>query len=270
MHLRAQAGLLLFFPLLLSIPVRAATIVNADLPGSIQSCITAATCFVSNTSLYDSGTASAFQIQQAGGNGVESNWLIRYTLSPPSGQSRIDPPQNDALGGYLWMLAESTYSAVETDHLFTLFLDKVTPTPFSMFGEYGDLSLIMTTADLVAGSSYRIHGLDVDNESYSYGDLSGDVPLPCLAEGCETQARLNLVQLNYEVSGSDIHLTSFDPLDTRGLVFTQQSSFTCYGDPSCATNDVQSFYVSAVPIPAAAWLFGSGLIGLLGIARHIA
>ncbi|MCP4042838.1 MAG: VPLPA-CTERM sorting domain-containing protein, partial [Gammaproteobacteria bacterium] len=26
--------------------------------------------------------------------------------------------------------------------------------------------------------------------------------------------------------------------------------------------------VSAVPVPAAVWLFGSGLIGLLGVARR--
>jgi len=31
---------------------------------------------------------------------------------------------------------------------------------------------------------------------------------------------------------------------------------------------VRSGDVSAVPVPAAAWLFGSGLIGLLGVARQ--
>lgn len=31
---------------------------------------------------------------------------------------------------------------------------------------------------------------------------------------------------------------------------------------------VQSGDVSAVPVPAAVWLFGSGLIGLIGVARH--
>jgi hypothetical protein len=32
--------------------------------------------------------------------------------------------------------------------------------------------------------------------------------------------------------------------------------------------DDVTFGVSAVPVPAAAWLFGSGLIGLIGIARR--
>ncbi len=31
---------------------------------------------------------------------------------------------------------------------------------------------------------------------------------------------------------------------------------------------VRSGDVSAVPVPAAVWLFGSGLIGLLGLARR--
>ena len=35
----------------------------------------------------------------------------------------------------------------------------------------------------------------------------------------------------------------------------------CYGSNSCST-------VSAVPVPAAVWLFGSGLLGLVGIARR--
>jgi hypothetical protein len=32
-------------------------------------------------------------------------------------------------------------------------------------------------------------------------------------------------------------------------------------------NDITSFSITAVPIPAAVWLFGSGLLGLIGIAR---
>lgn len=32
--------------------------------------------------------------------------------------------------------------------------------------------------------------------------------------------------------------------------------------------DISSFDVTVVPIPAAVWLFGSGLLGLVGVARH--
>lgn len=270
MRLLARVIAPLFLALTFSMTVRAATVTNADLPGSIQACVAATTCFVSNTSTYDSGTASAFQIAQNTGSGLENNWLMRYSLVPPSGQLRLDPPVDDSFSGYLWMLAKDSYSASETAHPFTLYLDKVSPAPFSMFGQSGDLDLFMPTADLVAGSSYRIYGLDGNNNSYDYGNLSGEAPLPCLAEGCESSARLNLVQLTYGDFGSaGIWLTSFNPSDTRGLVFTQRESFPCYGDPSCAVNDVQSFYVSAIPLPGAVWLFGSGLAGLIGMMRRM-
>jgi hypothetical protein len=36
---------------------------------------------------------------------------------------------------------------------------------------------------------------------------------------------------------------------------------------TCA-NDVIEGSVSTVPVPAAAWLFGSGLLGLVGVARR--
>jgi hypothetical protein len=117
MRLLARAVVLMCFPQMFSVTTaKAATITTSDLPDSIQSCITAATCFVSTSSSYDSGTASAFQITQNTGNGYENDWLMRYTLVQPSGQSRINPSQNDNFSGYLWMLARSTYSAAETAH----------------------------------------------------------------------------------------------------------------------------------------------------------
>jgi len=255
----ARAVVLLCFPLMFPVTTtHAATITTSELPGSIQSCVTSATCFVSNTSSYDSGTASAFQITQNTGNGFENDWLMRYALLPPSSG-----------GGYLWLLARSSYSSTETAHPFTLYLDKVSPTPPSMFGQSGDLNLFMPTTDLVAGSSYRTYGLDYNNSSYSYGNLSGNVPVPCVAETCKTHAQLNLVQLTYGDFGSaGIYLTSFNAADARGLVFTQSSSFSGLGDPSLAFNDVQSFYISAVPLPGAVWLFGSGLVGVIGLRRR--
>lgn len=269
MRLLARIGVLLFLSLTFPITTHAATITTSDLPGTIQSCIASATCSVLNTSSYDSGTASAFQITQNTGSGLEQDWLMRYTLVPPSGQSRINPSQNDSFSGYLWILAKSSFSATETAHPFTLYLDKVSPTPFSMFGQSGDLNLFMPTSDVIAGGSYRTYGLDYSNNSYSYGNLTGEVPLPCLSEGCETHAQLNLVQLTYGNFGSaGIYLTSFNASDARGLVFTQSESYPCYGDPSCAVNDMQSFYVSAVPVPGALWLFGSGLLGLIGMMRR--
>ncbi len=38
--------------------------------------------------------------------------------------------------------------------------------------------------------------------------------------------------------------------------------------PSCVDNEFSLAAINAVPVPAAVWLFGSGLIGLVGIARR--
>jgi hypothetical protein len=42
------------------------------------------------------------------------------------------------------------------------------------------------------------------------------------------------------------------------------------GDPCCAGGSLfwDDVSLTAVPVPAAVWLFGSGLIGLIGIARR--
>jgi hypothetical protein len=239
-----------------SVPVRAASVSDSDLPGAIQSCITATTCIVSNTSSYDSGTVSAFQIFQNTGGGYENNWLIRYALVPPSSG-----------GGYLWMLAKNSYSASESAHPFTLYLDKISPTPILYFNDSnqnGALDLFMPSTDLLAGSSYVTVGLDSNSSEYIYGNLSGEAPPFCLTPGCEGSTRLNLVQLTYGDSGSALTLTAFNPLDTRGLVYTQSLYSPC-DTADCTVNDVTSFYISAVPIPGAMWLFGSGLAGLIGL-----
>ena len=41
-----------------------------------------------------------------------------------------------------------------------------------------------------------------------------------------------------------------------------------FSDNAIATATVTTMTVNPVPIPAAVWLFGSGLIGLIGIARR--
>ena len=67
-------------------------------------------------------------------------------------------------------------------------------------------------------------------------------------------------------SFSAISLTGSDKGDTRECLnggCTIQS--TDFGQ---IQNSPGSWTVTAVPVPAALWLFGSGLLGLIGIARH--
>ncbi len=64
--------------------------------------------------------------------------------------------------------------------------------------------------------------------------------------------------------------TEFASNPTRAWVFRFDSGILLTGikDGSGFAWAVRSGDVSAVPVPAAVWLFGSGLIGLLGMARR--
>jgi hypothetical protein len=241
----------------------AAVVLDSELPNSIQSCMASGACFAGPVSVYDSGTAAAFPLSQNLGTATEQNWLMRYTLVPPSAQTRTNPAQTDSLGGYLWMLVKGQYDAAEAGHGVTVFLDKASPSAFGFAGQSGDLSLQLATADLVAGSSYFDAAFTSGNVYASSGNLTGELPPMCLADNCGVHVDLNLLQLSYSDNGSTVAFTGFDPSDVRGLVFGQRSYYQS-GDPSTAVNDVQTFQVSAVPLPAALWLFGPALAGLAG------
>ena len=63
------------------------------------------------------------------------------------------------------------------------------------------------------------------------------------------------------VAGSFNFLSTPDPVDPNGP-FLGAAKFQSTGD------GLQSDWVAAVPVPAAVWLFGSGLLGLIGVARR--
>ena len=56
--------------------------------------------------------------------------------------------------------------------------------------------------------------------------------------------------------------------DNRPNVDDLRNGTVFEDDSISATHPYASFTVSAVPIPAAVWLFGSGLLGLVGMARR--
>ncbi|HHJ14969.1 MAG TPA: hypothetical protein ENJ79_11475 [Gammaproteobacteria bacterium] len=56
-----------------------------------------------------------------------------------------------------------------------------------------------------------------------------------------------------------------DAFDSNNLVFSGSDSFWNNFDGSW---NVASFQVTAVPVPAAVWLFGSGLLGVAGLVRR--
>ena len=90
---------------------------------------------------------------------------------------------------------------------------------------------------------YGTHDIQIDNTQHTYTNTMEDF---AIAAG----------------------LNSFDSVSTMNVrFFTWGSSSSIYGHSRAAVwfDDVT---IDAVPLPAAFWLFGSGAIGLLGIARR--
>jgi hypothetical protein len=81
----------------------------------------------------------------------------------------------------------------------------------------------------------------------SFEGLAGDQPI----------ARLNFT-LSSGVSNSVISLVEGSPLNEWGNL----------NDPYTVTNDYIGATINPVPVPAAFWLFGSGLVGLVGMVRR--
>ncbi|MDH5473491.1 MAG: VPLPA-CTERM sorting domain-containing protein [Gammaproteobacteria bacterium] len=74
----------------------------------------------------------------------------------------------------------------------------------------------------------------------------------------------------YGETGSSVLAFSFDFFANAGTSLLISGSYTDanFLDASMISSTLGSVAVSAVPVPAAVWLFGSGLIGLIGFARR--
>lgn len=251
---------------IISTPVLSASI----FPSEIQTCVSTSIC--SNPALVQQ--APTFSTYSYLDGGV-SKFLFKYSLSPSSSESTNF--STTPLSGAAWLSANATYDLSQERHLFSLYLDGVTPTPTNLWvgdSDGLDVGLSMSTPDLLAGRSFfRMVENQRGGESFLKGDLGthGDQGpifnnhdfVICLAEGCEVGAELNLLNMQYLQSGSTAQLI-INTTDQRGLLYNQ------YRDDAFGFDDTwylsQSYKV--VPIPPAVWLFGSGLLGLIGFARR--
>lgn len=247
-------------------PARSAPI----FPREIQACVTDGVC-TKPVLQFDSPDMVVYEYAE---NTVQKA-LIGYELRKGS----LDFGR--VLGGPIWVSANQFYNLSEERHFFTLHLDQVIPQPGNLWigdSDGLDLGLSLTTTDLLAGGghfhlgerSFSEGGFFLEGDLGTLGDLfqgGGLYPngenhsfLPCLAESCEVGAEFNLINLAYVVSGSQAALT-VDLADDSKLLYSQFIGFE-------GERAFQYYYVKPIPLPPAAWLFGSGLIGLIGIARR--
>jgi len=92
--------------------------------------------------------------------------------------------------------------------------------------------------------------------------------------GINATSTLNHIEINLDTTSPYVPnlgiLTSFSSGIDLGVLDAGLYDVTAnfYVDFLLEHTLVDTFTVSAVPVPAAAWLFGSGLIGLVGFARR--
>ena len=96
--------------------------------------------------------------------------------------------------------------------------------------------------DGYATNDIRVDTTGVSPDAWGSYSISLDLSDPSLADQI-LQFGFNTTATNYENSG-------------------------VFYDNICFSNDGGASCVSAVPVPAAIWLFGSGLLGLVGMARR--
>ncbi|HED18066.1 MAG TPA: hypothetical protein ENI74_01000 [Gammaproteobacteria bacterium] len=255
----------------------AQAILVSDLPNQLQSCIGSNNCFVDTSSpAFSLGTLEAYSYVNDPSGSAVPGFALRYILLPPSGQVTTGSATTPYMD-YVWLTVQNSYALAGDSNRVTVYTDKANPQPTNLlFGDSNglDIDIDMTNAALLAGSGSETNGLDSNNNPFSLGDMNlladmgGGALLPCAAAGCTASARLNLIYLNYVDSGSGTATLAFNAADTRALLY-QVISDDNGSDSGSSINTTQSYYVAVVPLPAAAWLFASGLLCLTGFMRRV-
>ena len=88
-----------------------------------------------------------------------------------------------------------------------------------------------------------------------------EFPVPMIADGMN-------VTTATESLGSLLAPGSFTFDAVPGEYFVSFFGFADASAPSLGQYGIEISQIAAVPVPAAVWLFGSGLLGLIGIARR--
>ncbi len=139
------------------------------------------------------------------------------------------------------------------------------------------VSTVSGTRTLQASSGVTVSFLNIFNVSLGSASLVNATNPASLASNASL---IDGAQHNYTALLSDYvalaGLGAADPISKISLTYFATSEYSFGGNvvpnqTSTATvwfDNVSVGDVSAVPIPAAVWLFGSGLLGLIGIARR--
>ena len=195
-------------------------------------------------------------------NGIEYEWL---ELTETAGFSRDQveirlTDSNDVLYGYEYasrslvedlFLSYAPWDGLNGTHTNSLAIDGVV----SMLGDFGQLNYVnygtQTTVSTVDGGTVSIS--EIDRSTAFYGNQS-----ECGIDSC-----VALIMV-YDYFGNPV---SAYQTDAGGWDATASYVTTHPSDSLGSSKGSFLVRTSVVPVPAAIWLFGSGLVGLVGFAK---
>ena len=227
-------------------------------------------CTVNWASQIYSPELAAVQVERSTG----TSWLIRYNLYSPSASTHTGyddvsgnaTTSTKAYSGNAWLEAPeqvNTSGTLLTN--FNVYTDQIDQNFASDSSYIPNLYLGMTINDTILNGSASLQ-LSGDPDYIS----SGDLVIHNLFNGfsvcveCGLDFTLNLNGLTYDSNGQ---LTISAALIDPGKSLLSYSDNLSGYYPSDYSTD-RELFVSAVPVPAAFWLFSSGLLGLAGLVRR--
>ena len=147
----------------------------------------------------------------------------------------------------------------------------------------GNMHFLWNGSDINADIVFNASGLLSEVPSMAVGNtydattcaLSGVCALPAtdgMDAGAYNIGPVNIATSTYNVAGSTGYTTTLNQLSLGtddGIGGSPESNGPTSGfNPNFDITSVTVTNISAVPVPAAVWLFASGLLGLVGLARR--
>ena len=185
-------------------------------------------------------------------NATTTTYLSIGDYDSQVGQTITDDYSNS---GYVFKQSDAVMSAVlgETDYTTTGFSNhNIVPSEYYCAGCNGSFELGFTTTSI--GDSLGVYGVGFDIVANS-----SSIPYDALVTfGDNSTSLYQLASIGFFGLTSDLGI--------QNIYFGLGGERTTNG--SFAIDNLSISAVSTVPVPAAAWLFGSALLGFFGFSRR--
>ncbi len=137
-----------------------------------------------------------------------------------------------------------------------------TPNKIEMNGAMDNITLMATWSNQSAGDILRVDQTNSVN-NVSNVAVIGEIGYAGVIEWGATLGNRGIVAADVIGNAMTMYSTRLDSIDTNKVVIDTLGEWNLTAAGMLTYNAP-----SAVPVPAAVWLFGSGLIGLVGVARR--